>query len=233
MKFPVRNLVLMVLMIAASGMAVVLKPTKKIADQGPKVELETLIPKSFGEWRQELVNSVQAVDPQQKAMIDKIYNQTLSRVYVNAQGYRIMLSLAYGGDQSDALQLHKPEVCYPAQGFTLHEKHADALSVPGGGDIPVTRVSTSLGQRNEPITYWTTIGDKVVKNDGIQKKLVEMSYSLSGNIPDGMLIRVSSIDSDKVRAYQMQDRFSNQMLGTLAPEARVRLAGKPESKRTP
>ena len=229
MKIPLRNLILMVLMLAASGMAVALKPTKKIADQGPKIELETLIPKHFGEWHEELVVSTQVVDPQQKATIDKIYNQTLSRTYVSAQGYRIMLSLAYGGDQSDAMQVHKPEVCYPAQGFTLNEKHADTLQL-GNGSIPVSRVSTSLGQRNEPIAYWVTIGDRVVNSGGIQKKLVEMRYGLGGNIPDGMLIRVSSIDADNARAYEMHDRFSNQMLEALAPEARVRLAGKPESK---
>ena len=228
MKLPLRNLILLVLMLAASGMAVALKPTKKIADQGPKVELETLIPKSFGEWRQEITGVAQVVDPQQKAMLDKIYNQTLSRTYVSTQGYRVMLSVAYGGDQSDAMQLHKPEVCYPAQGFTLHGKQADTLQVGGGGSLPVTRVSTSLGNRNEPITYWITIGDKVVKSGGIQKKLVEMSYGLSGKVPDGMLIRVSSIDADQARAYQMQDRFSNQMLEAMAPEARWRLAGKPE-----
>lgn len=228
MKFTVRNILLMVLMLAASGMAVALKPTKKIADQGPKVELETLIPKSFGEWRQELATGVQVVDPQQKEMIDKIYNQTLSRTYVSTQGYRIMLSVAYGGDQSDTMQLHKPEVCYPAQGFILHGKQADTLQLQGGGTLPITRVSTSLGNRNEPVTYWVTIGDKVIKSGGIQKKLVEMSYGLSGNIPDGMLIRVSSIDPDKARAYQMHDRFSNQMLAALPPEARVRLAGKSE-----
>lgn len=225
MKLPLRNLILLMLMLAASGMAVALKPTKKIADQGPKIELETLIPKSFGEWRQDIVTTAQVVDPQQKATIDRIYNQTLSRTYVNAQGYRVMLSLAYGGDQSDAMQLHKPEVCYPAQGFTLHGLQADSLQLRGGEILPITRVSTSLGNRSEPITYWTTIGNKVVKSSGIQKKLVEMSYGLNGNIPDGMLIRVSSIDPDKARAYQMHDRFANQMLDAVVPEQRVRLAG--------
>ncbi|WP_374692410.1 exosortase-associated protein EpsI, B-type [Accumulibacter sp.] len=225
MKLPMRNLILLVLMLAASGMAVALKPTKKIADQGPTVELETLIPKSFGEWREDITSVAQTVDPQQKEMLDKIYNQTLSRTYVSMQGYRIMLSVAYGGDQSDAMQLHKPEVCYPAQGFILHGKQADSLQLQGGGMLPITRVSTSLGNRNEPITYWITIGDKVITSGGIQKKLVEMSYGLAGNIPDGMLIRVSSIDPDKALAYQMHDRFSNQMLAALPPEARVRMAG--------
>ncbi len=87
-----------------------------------------------------------------------------------------------------------------------------------------------LGNRNEPITYWITIGDKVIKSGGIQKKLVEMSYGLSGKVPDGMLIRISSIDADKGRAYEMQDNFSNQMLEAIAPESRWRLAGKPEGK---
>jgi EpsI family protein len=229
MNLPLRNLILLGLMLAASGMAVALKPTKKIADQGPKVELELLIPKGFGEWRQEIASAAQVVDPQQKEMLDKIYNQTLSRTYVNVQGYRVMLSVAYGGDQSDAMQLHKPEVCYPSQGFTLHEKHTDTLQTRDDS-LPVTRVFTSLGNRNEPVTYWTTIGDRVIKSSGLQKKLVEMSYGLRGNIPDGMLIRVSSIDSDKAHAYRIHDRFSNQMLEALGPEARVRLAGKPESK---
>lgn len=224
MKLPLRNLILMVLMIAASGMAVALKPTKKIADQGPKVELETLIPKAFGEWRQELVNTAQVVDPQQKELIDKIYNQTLARTYVNAQGYRIMLSLAYGGDQSDAMQLHKPEVCYPAQGFTLHRKMADSLSIDGAS-LPITRISTSLGQRQEPVTYWTTVGNRVVKSSGIDKKLAEMSYGLSGKIPDGMLVRVSSIDANVAFAYEMHDRFARQLLASLPPESRQRLAG--------
>lgn len=224
MKSSLRNLILMVLMIAASGMAVALKPTKKIADQGPKVDLEAMIPNAFGEWRQELVATAQVVDPQQKELLDKIYNQTLSRTYVNAEGYRVMLSLAYGGDQSDAMQLHKPEVCYPAQGFTLHAMHADTMRL-GNASIPITRVSTSLGQRNESVTYWITVGDRVIRSSGIQKKLVEMNYGLSGSIPDGMLIRISSIDTDKSRAYQMQDRFAKQMLDATAPESRSRLAG--------
>lgn len=211
------------LMMAASVFAVVLRPTHKLADQGPKIELETLIPSAFGEWHEEKRANVLIVDPQQRELLDKIYSQTLTRTYKNDQGYRIMLSIAYGSDQSDAMQVHKPEVCYPAQGFTLEGKTAATL-VLGKDTIPTTRVATSLGQRREPVTYWTTVGDKAV-GSGIHKKLVEMSYGLTGNIPDGMLIRVSSIDPDTAGAYRIQDRFAKQMLEALAPDARRRLAG--------
>lgn len=223
MNPPLRNIILLVLMLASAGLAVAMRPTQKIADQGPKVVLESMIPHAFGEWQEEKQSGTQIVDPQQKELLDKIYSQTLSRTYVNGSGYRVMLSIAYGNDQSDSMQVHKPEVCYPAQGFALQGKQQGMMAV-NNGEIPVTRILTTLGQRSEPVTYWTTIGDQVVK-PGIHKKLAEMSYGLSGKIPDGMLIRVSSVDAQSDNAYQNQNRFAAQMLEALAPEHRQRLTG--------
>ena len=210
-------------MLAASGLALALRPTQKIAGQGPAIDLEVIIPRTFGEWREEQQKSVQIVDPQQQEMIDKIYTQTLSRTYINGRGYRIMLAIAYGDDQRDAMQTHYPEVCYPAQGFSLQNKQSGMLTT-ANGSIPVTRILTSLGPRNEPVTYWTTVGDRVVQS-GIQKKLAEMSYGLNGKIPDGLLIRVSSIDLDAANAYEIQTQFADQMLGALTPEFRKKLNG--------
>lgn len=223
MSFSVRNIIVLILMLASAGLAIAMRPTHKIAEQGPKVILETMIPHAFGEWQEEKQSGIQIVDPQTKEMLDKLYSQTLSRTYVNGSGYRVMLSIAYGNDQSDSLQVHKPEVCYPAQGFVLQGKQLGTVAVMNG-EIPVTRILTTLGQRSEPVTYWTTVGDQVVKS-GIHKKLAEMSYGLRGKIPDGMLIRVSSIDAQSSNAYQIHDRFSAQMLEALAPEHRQRLTG--------
>ncbi len=218
-----RNIILLALMLAASGLAFALRPTQKIADQGPKVNLETMIPHSFGDWREQQESSTQIVDPQQKAMIDKIYKQTLSRTYVNDDGYHVMLSIAYGSDQTDSMQVHKPEICYPAQGFALQSKQVGSL-ITRQGAIPVTRIFATLGQRNEAVTYWTTVGNRVV-GSGINKKLIEMGYGLSGRIPDGMLVRISSIDAQTDKAYALQERFASQMLESLAPDSRQRVAG--------
>lgn len=210
-------------MLAASGLALALRPIHKIADLGSAMDLEAMIPHTLGDWREEQQNTIQIVDPQQKELIDKVYAQTLSRTYVNSRGYRIMLALAYGKDQRDAMQVHYPEVCYPAQGFSLKDKQSGTLAT-ASGLIPVTRILTSLGERNEPVTYWTTVGDRVVQT-GIQKKLAEMSYGLNGKIPDGMLIRISSIDAGAAHAYKMQTQFADQMLSALTPEHRQRLNG--------
>ncbi len=218
-----KSLLLLALMLAAFGSAIALRPTVKIADERPPIDLKTLIPTQFGEWREEAQNNIYVVNPQQKEVLDKIYSETLSRTYINAQGYRIMLSVAYGADQRRATQVHKPEVCYPAQGFQLKGSHAGILATPFG-ELHVRRLSTSLGQRHEPVTYWIIVGDRTITS-GINKKLVEMSFGFSGRIPDGLLFRVSSIDTNDNIAFAMQAAFLNQLLDAATPEARYRLSG--------
>src|SRR5450830_590456 len=119
MRLTFKNLLLLALMLISAGLGAALRPTISMADERPPIDLAAMVPTTFGDWREEINVLAQVINPQQKSVIDKIYSQTLSRTYVNPQGYRIMLSIAYGKNQSDALQLHKPEVCYPAQGFTL------------------------------------------------------------------------------------------------------------------
>lgn len=223
MKLPMRNIILLVLMLAAAGMAIAMRPTHKIADKGPKVELETMVPVALEGWHEEKLPSIQVIDPQQQAFLDTIYNQVLSRTYVNEQGYRIMLSIAYGSDQSDSMKVHKPEICYAAQGFQVEDQRMDKLQLDQGV-LPIRRVLALHGNRVEPITYWVTVADKVVRPD-ISQKLVQMSYGLTGEIPDGMLIRVSSIDRDQNNAFKMQDEFARVLLSGLTPESRQRLSG--------
>lgn len=224
MKLWRKNLVLLALMLSASGLAMALRPIHKTADKSPEVRLERIIPSAFGEWREEPQSGAQIVDPQQLATINKIYTETLSRTYVDRDGNRVMLSIAYGKDQSDSSQMHKPEVCYPAQGFALLDMQNEVV-FSDGRPIPVTRLVAQQGQRYEPITYWTTVGSHVVQG-AVQKKLVEMRYSLVREIPDGLLFRVSSIDQDKSRAFRIQDKFIKDILPAVAASDRERIAGK-------
>src|SRR5690606_39144111 len=154
-------------------------------------------------------------DPELQAKLDKIYNQTLTRTYVNSRNERIMLSIAYGGDQSDSMAVHKPEVCYPAQGFQILKNKSGIFST-GEGDIPVKRLVATQGPRIEPITYWTTVGDTVAVS-GIKWKLQQMKYGLTGSIPDGLLFRISSIQADESAAYRNQDDFTRALIGALTP----------------
>ena len=182
-----------------------------------------MIPKQFGDWREQPQFFAQVINPQTQELLDKLYSQILARTYVNSGGYRIMLSLAYGSDQRGSLQAHKPEVCYPAQGFALQRNEAGILPTTFG-DIPVRRLFTTMGPRQEPVTYWFTVGNTAVQGK-TQKRLVDLRYGLTGRIPDGMLFRVSSIDPDQTRAYDMQSEFVKQLLQSVSPAERKRLSG--------
>jgi EpsI family protein len=211
------------LMCAASAAAIVARPSIKAADEGPQISLEARIPKQFGDWREEPQRISQVINPQTQELLDKLYSQILTRTYVNSDGYRIMLSLAYGSDQRGALQAHKPDICYPAQGFKLHRTETLPLSTPAGA-IPAQRLFTSLGARQEPVTYWFTVGDKAIESK-FQKRIVEIAYGLTGRIPDGLLFRISSIDGDQPRANKYHDQFVNQLLQVIPPGDRLRLSG--------
>lgn len=216
------SFVILALMCAASVGAIALRPDTKVADISA-ISLEAIVPKQFGDWREEPQRIVQVVNPQTQALLDKLYSQTLNRTYVNSEGYRIMLSLAYGSDQRGSLQAHKPEVCYPAQGFTLHSNVKSQIHTPFG-DIAAQRLYTSRGPRDEPVTYWFTVGDEAVQTR-LEKRLVDLRYGLTGRIPDGLLFRVSSLDSEPDHAFKEHDQFVRELLTAVSPKERTRLSG--------
>lgn len=217
------SILLLVLMVGASLLAIILRPTHRIADDGPAVNLETMIPKQFGDWREQPQQLAQIINPQQKETIERIYTQTLSRSYVNVNGEIVMLTIAYGADQSDAKQLHYPEVCYPAQGFQVTSTQIGDLKT-NLGSIKVKRLITVLGVRNEPLTYWTTVGNKVVMG-GKETKLEQLSYGFRGKVPDGLLFRVSSINTNASQSFKLQEEFVEDLLNALSPEVLKRISG--------
>ena len=211
------------LMCTASAVAYFARPSANSVDRIPKIQLDAAVPKQFGTWREEPAQTVAVVNPQTQQLLDKLYSQVLVRTYVDAQGYRVMLSLAYGDDQRGGLQAHKPEVCYPAQGFTLLRNVAAEIDTPFG-KVPGRRLGTQLGARIEPVTYWFAVADRAITSR-FEHRLAEVRLGLTGQVPYGLLFRVSSIDDDAERAYREQDRFIGALLTAVTPEHRTRLSG--------
>ena len=223
MKLKSTAVALAALMCLASVAGYAARPGAKAVDKGNAVSLEMMVPKGFADWTELPDQGAQVVNPQTKALLDKLYSQILTRSYVNKQGYRIMLSMAYGDDQRGGLQAHRPEVCYPAQGFKLGAVQDGPLATPFG-NIDVRRLSTSLGARSEPVTYWLTVGDQVIKSK-FDKRIAEIRLGLTGQIPDGLLFRISSIDVDTNQAFAMQQKFVADMMAAVPAGTRRQLSG--------
>lgn len=223
-----KYLVIGLCMFAAAGLAWALKPTAKLVDAEAQINLQTLIPTQFGDWKLDETVANLLISPELKKVIEETYSQTLTRTYVNHEGKRIMLSVAYGGSHGEGMQSHRPEVCYPAQGFQVVKDTQPALLSTKYGELPIKRLVAAQGARNEPITYWVVVGNQQTQF-GLRMKLAQLRYTLTGIIPDGMLIRVSSIDRDESGAYENQTDFIKAMLASLRDNERERITGKFDS----
>jgi EpsI family protein len=220
-----RPLVVMLLMAATAVAAVMAKPTRRVAETGPAIDLETMVPRSFSGWSEDTSIIPLQPSPAVQAVLDRTYDQTLARTYRDARGNRMMLSIAYGGTQDDSMNYHRPEVCYPAQGFrVIRAPFNGSVPLAGGAELPVKRMVAGQGSRNEPITYWLVVGDQLT-SFGVQQRLTTLKYGLTGRIPDGMLIRVSSIDRNNESAFEMQQGFILDMLAAVSGEDRTRMLG--------
>jgi EpsI family protein len=215
------------LMLLSALASYALTPTAKLSQQHESIDLEAAVPKHFGQWTLDPNAMPIAPSAEKEELINRIYDQTLNRTYVNPAGERIMLSIAYGGSQTGQLRAHRQEVCYAAQGFAVSDLHAFVLGL-GGAEVRGTRMVARQGtQRIEPVTYWFTIGDEVVRSY-LDRQLVQLKYAFSGFIPDGYLYRVSSISADSQQAFDKQDAFTRELLTQVDPRLLKRLVGNGE-----
>jgi len=220
---PIRNMWSvpgLVLAIAAAAAAV---PALKPVPVSKPIDLESVVPRAFGDWRIDPLTAPIVPAPDVQAKLDRIYQQVVSRTYVNGAGERVMLTIAHGGDQSDALKAHRQEACYAAQGFDIHGLERGHLDVAGRA-IPVTRMVATRGERVEPVTYWFTMGERVVLGRG-ERLRVQVENGLAGRIPDGMLVRVSTLTPDAAHAFAAQQAFVGALFAGLAERDAARFVG--------
>ena len=88
----------------------------------------------------------------------------------------------------------------------------------------VRQLVSRLGARIEPITYWVTVGERISLS-GTEQKLAQLSYTTRGVVPDGMLVRVSSIDVNAVSAYRLHQAFVAEMAIAVRAEHRSQVFG--------
>jgi EpsI family protein len=222
-----RALLASVLMVVAAVTAIKMTPTRHWRADSPRPDLEHVVPQTFGDWHLSLTTAASVIDPTVAKRLDDIYDQTLARTYVNDRGYQVMLSVAYGWEQSRTLQIHRPEVCYVAQGFNVSKAERVALQI-GTASIPAMRMRSALGSRTEPVTYWVRIGDLIVRGN-VEQGFARLRYGLRGFIADGLLFRVSSIDDDPNRAFDEQLEFIRALINEVEPSQLWVLAGRPAS----
>ena len=177
------------------------------------INLEAKLPKAFDEWK--LDERIPVIDASQVGGLENlIYSQIVSRTYYNKDNKRVMLSIAYGPMQRDNMQVHFPDVCYPAQGFEILKGYEYQLYIHGQS-LNAKQLVTKRGMRNELVTYWVKVGDRVV-NSRFQQKLYLVRDGLVGKNPDGLLFRISTVN--ETEGSQLQQEFINELFDSISEQ---------------
>lgn len=223
-----RDLILAGMGLAAVGGAELIKPRKRLVLLR-NTTIEETIPVTFGGWEAETVNDL--VGPEQAGRLARtLYSEIVTRVYHEAStGAGVMFLAAYGDTQSDLLQLHRPESCYPAVGFSLEMAKSVELKLPGGAELPARRIVATLEQRVESIVYWARMGETLPQT-GEQQRMARLENAVKGFVPDGILVRCSTV-GDPTEAFKIVDRFVISMLEAVPAARRPALVGSDLARR--
>jgi EpsI family protein len=212
------------LLVAAAG-AEYFRPRNRLLLLPEGRDLEEVVPKRIGSWSP--VESEAFVMPKLPGgLAEQLYNQTVSRLYVSPTKNPVMLVIAYGAEQSDLLQLHRPEVCYAAVGFTISSSTAVTVSLNDVAKLPARELTARSDTRVEPILYWTRIGDDL-PTSGREQRWVKLRQQMNGYLADGVLVRLSTIGEPSPQAFADLSEFARTMVLAIAPKDRPALIGRP------
>jgi EpsI family protein len=216
--------IVVALMLGCVGAAEALKPRKFWADVIGEPHYETIIPRQFGDWQEVVYASKAVVNPVQEENLMRLYSETFARTFVHKPtGRAIMLSIAYGRDQSNDTQLHTPDACYPSQGFRVDKRMEEDVKT-SFGDLKSVRLLTTMGsQRTEPLTYFVRVGDGVARGSR-DRNIARLKMAMRGYRVDGMLFRVSEVTRNE-SPYGLQDAFIQDLLNNVSAETRRKIIG--------
>ncbi|MCB1914943.1 MAG: EpsI family protein [Rhodocyclaceae bacterium] len=204
--------------------------TPHLSEVREVADLESALPRQFGEWRElpsPLIQVNVAVDGEPS--LDQPYDQVVMRAYRHADGAVVYLAVAWGRRQRQEVKVHRPDLCYTAQGYrvaSLDSKRFDGIETTAGA-VAGKRM-LALGRRGgEAVSYWMRIGD-LFSEDAWDTRMHILQQGLEGHIPDGVLVRASVRVRDSREAEQawpVAEAFLSDLTRAVEPSARRMLLG--------
>jgi EpsI family protein len=208
--------------LAAAGVAYARMP--RVADMSiGKDQLDKVVPLTIGNWRYASASGLVLPPPDQLEQL--LYDQQVTREYEASDSLPVMLLMAYGSSQSGMMQVHRPEICYPSGGFKLSRTEFLQMPAGGGDTIPCRFFTATSDTRVEHVLYWTRIGP-MLPTSWTQQRIAVMRSNLSGRIPDGLLVRVSTVTQDRDQALAVLQKFTPEMLTAAGARGRRLLIGR-------
>lgn len=217
-----RDLLLGGACLAALGCAEWLRP-RRVIQLMTSPKLADIVPVGFGTWSSEADGEL-IVPKTPGSLADRLYSDTVTRRYIDAgNGAEIMLLIAYGGAQSDSLQLHRPEACYPAVGFEITRRKLEMVNIAGAA-VPAVFLTAEAAGRREDILYWTRIGEFLPRSAGEQRS-DRLKAAMEGYVGDGVLVRMSMINNAGRDTLPLLTSFATNLMAAVKQPSRKAFVG--------
>lgn len=209
--------------VATAGTAYVLRPRRHVSLLAGR-SLGDILPRQVGVWMSQDVGNL--VAPKiENSLADRLYNETVERVYHNTQtDDQVMLLVAHGDRNTDDLQLHRPETCYPAFGFDLTATAPTRVALAPNAMLPGRRLVAQALERRESIVYWSRLGEYLPTNNSEQRR-DRLRTAMDGYVADGLLARFSALGEDPARSFVMLESFITELLRATPKAGRGALIG--------
>jgi EpsI family protein len=183
--------------------------------------LDRLVPEKIGPWTASHYEPV--VIPKGEELEGTDYDSVITRYYVSDSALPVMLLIAYGSAQTGETQLHRPEVCYVAAGFKMRN-WPNAVLQTGSKKIDARVLTATAPGRTDQILYWTRVGAEF-PTTSVEQRWSTLRQTLTGSIPDGVLVRISIDDEDREAAMKFMRVFAGDLLSSGDSRLRAILEG--------
>lgn len=228
-----KSIVLCVLLGLAALAAYVARPVLHEAGSVPDLEKE--VPTKIDQWVA-LTNPISQVSLTTEKSdtdtdINQPYDQSVLRTYADGQGHTVAVALAWGKRQRQEVKIHRPELCYPAQGLAVKSITDVTFPVVSSDKTPIIGKRMITMDRNgqmELVSYWIRIGH-VYSDSAWKTRMHILNEGLAGRVTDGMLVRVSqrlpmNSTANIESTFARQEAFAASLVGSVPPATRQLLA---------
>jgi EpsI family protein len=205
--------------VLSSGAALALKPRRKVSLLPAGAKLSDILPRQFSRWDSRDVTDLYAPETPDSLQA-RLYGETVARLYTDRQSAaQILMLMAHGDSQSNELQLHRPEVCYPAFGFSLKSSTPVELKIGNGVTLPARRLLAQSNRETQTVLYWTRLGEYFPVSV-TEQRLNRLTTAMHRYIPDGLLARFSMDETDTGNAFAAIVGFIPALLVQIATNRR-------------
>ena len=213
--------------LAVAGAAgVALTPRRRAVLLG-SAKLSDVLPRAVGPWS--VAQGVDAILPDSQPA--DFYDQVATRDFAADGLPPIMLLTAYGAAQRGLIRVHRPEVCYESAGFILENPRDYVVPLGAGQAIPARTFIADRQDRREQVLFWIRVGQSLSLQTR-EQKLAMLERGLEGVIPDGVLVRVSTLWPDATQGLRALTAFSQALVVGAPARLREILVGAPNATRT-